>query len=197
MESGEAMPQKNEFASRSDIHLLRRLWHVACGVICFIFYYFFKMSEVYWGLLCVIIALLGFIIDFKRLRNKSLNESLTKVFGPILRKSEKFGFSGLPFYALGAGMSLFFFEKHIAILSILFLVFADPIASIIGFYFGKDRLFPNKTLQGTIACFLTCFVVCLCYCFAFGHYPLNYITFAFLASLSGALAELLGAFRSF
>ena len=116
---------EDTLAKRSDLHLMRRVWHVLCGVLSLLVYYLTDIEIKYFGILSIIIAGLGFILDFQRIKNPKLNEKLTKLVGPILRKSEKYSFSGLPFYALGMSLSIFFYEEKIAILSILFLIFAD------------------------------------------------------------------------
>lgn len=185
----------NTLAKRSDIHLVRRLWHVLCGVICLFCYHLFDLEILYWGFIALAISLVGFVLDFSRFKNPDLNETLAVFFGPIMRTSEKLSFSGLPFYALGAALSIFMYQEDIAILSILFLVFADPMASVFGVTFGKDKLLPNKTLQGTVAAFITCFVIAISYCFIKGIESPNIIMFAFLGAVFGALSELLSAFN--
>lgn len=185
----------NNLATRSEIHMMRRFWHVACGVICFVIYYLADMQLMSWSYICAFIAIIGFFLDFKRSKDEKLNQTFTKLFGPILRRSEKMSFSGLPFYALGVAFSLFVYPADIAILSILFLIFADPIASIVGVYFGKDRLLPNKSLQGTIAVFICCFVIVVVYCSYKSQYPHNIIVFGFFASIAGAISEMMGAFN--
>jgi len=184
-----------KLAKRSELHLMRRFWHLFCGVVCLISYYSFSFEAKTWAIVALIVASLGFILDFRRLKSPELNEFLTKCFGPIMRRSEKYSFSGLPFYALGASLSLFLFKEEIAILAISFLIFADPAASIAGVYLGRDRLFPNKTLQGTITAFLVCFIVCLVYFWLNNIQSPNIIIFAFFGSIIGALSELLSAFN--
>ena len=112
-----------------------------------------------------------------------------------MRRSEKLSFSGLPFYALGAGLTIFLFKEEIAVMSILYLVFADPIASIVGVYMGKDRLLPNKTLQGTVAAFVTCLLASLIFAWIIGLKSPNLIIFLFFGAIVGALSELLSAFN--
>ena len=138
---------------------------------------------------------LGFILDFKRLRDESFNEAMAKIFKPIMRESERDAFTGLPFYALGLGLSFLVFDRQIAELAMYYLVFADPMGSIIGIYFGKDRLFPNKTLQGTGAVFFTCYAITLG--FTYTYYPdfSYHLVFAFLGATLGAASEILGAFN--
>ena len=182
-------------AKRSELHLMRRVWHILCGVVCLSAFYLTSTPILYWGYMALVIACLGFILDFVRLNNENINEALTNFFGPIMRKSEKVSFSGLPFYALGVALSIFFYEESIAILAILFLIFGDPVASIVGVYYGRDRLLPNKTLQGTIAAFSTCLSVAIIYLIVLGVHSPNLILFAFFGAIVGALSELLSAFN--
>ena len=182
-------------AKRSELHLLSRLWHVLCGVIGIVLFYVLDLTTVTWSYIFFGVAVAGFIFDFKRVRTPKLNDKLSKLFGPIMRKSELFGFSGLPFYALGTAFALLLYDKEIAVLSILYLIFADPVASIVGAYFGKDRLLPNKSLQGTIACFTTCLIIGVTYLLTIGVNSPNIILFAFLGAIIGALSEMLGAFN--
>lgn len=189
------MKVETVLAKRSEIHLKRRIWHIFSGITGLFLYYFFELSTLHGAIITGVIAIFGFLLDFKRFKNDKLNTSLYKAFGAIMRESEKEGFSGLPFYALGVSLSFLFYEEQIAILAILFLVFADPVASIVGVYFGKDRLFPNKTLQGTIAAFITCLTITMCYTFFLGIHSSNIILFAFFCSIVGALSEMLSAFN--
>ena len=182
-------------AKRSELHLKRRLWHVLVGCLGLVCYYQLSLELYIYGYFSVLVALLGFWIDFKRLGNPNLNNFLEKHFGPVMRRSEKLSFSGLPFYALGVAIAIFVYDEKIAILSILFLIFADPIASIVGVYMGRDRLLPNKTLQGTMAAFSVCLVTILGYLYVLEVESQNIIIFAFFGAICGALSELISAFN--
>lgn len=182
-------------AKRSEIHLKRRLWHILVGSIGLACYYMLSYEIQVYGYFSLVVAFLGFGLDFHRLKNPSLNSFLEKHFGPIMRRSEKLSFSGLPFYALGVALAIFFYKEEIAVLAILFLIFADPFASIVGVYWGRDRLLPNKTLQGTIAAFTVCLLTTILYLVVLGIHSQNLIIFAFFGAICGALSELVSAFN--
>ena len=114
--------------------------------------------------------------------------------GPFMRESERNGLSGFPFYALGAGLSLYFYSEKIAILSVLFLVFSDPISSFFGVLLGREKILPNKSLQGSLAGFITCYLVTLFYLNAYGENTVQALAFALFAGLVGSLSELLSIF---
>ena len=185
----------NTLAKRSDLHILRKLWHIAFGSVCLGLYFVFRMDINFWGYFAVCAAVLGFLNDLFRLNNKKYNSLCIKYMGPLMRKSEKDGFSGLPFYALGVGLSIIFYQTDIALLSILFLVFADPIASFVGVNYGKDKILPNKSLQGTIAAFFVCFLISVFYLQDLNISSINLMAFAVLGGVIGSLSELASTFN--
>ncbi|MBA2406277.1 MAG: phosphatidate cytidylyltransferase [Bdellovibrionales bacterium] len=180
---------------RSDLHLLRKLWHISTGSIGLFFFTRSGQDQQFWGFLVLGIALTGFVLDISRARYPAINHIVLRFAGPLMRRSEKEGMSGLPFYALGVSLSLFFYSRDIAILSVMFLVFSDPLSSFFGVLYGKDKIMPNKSLQGAVAGFFTCYLITL-------FYTMNHVTlgnhiliFAVVAGLIGALSELVSAFN--
>jgi diacylglycerol kinase (CTP) len=178
--------------SRSDLHLTRKLWHMGMGSIGLIMYLQFKLFTANsWGWGLCILALLAFAMETVRLRNANLNKTILKMFSPFLRQDEQNHYSGLPFYALGCGLSLLFFREDIALLSILFLVFADPISSIMGILYGKTKIIHGKSLEGTLAGFVTCYIISLVYSLGTKDGGFHFILFAALSAAFCALVELI------
>ena len=99
------------------------------------------------------------------------------------------------FYALGVSLSLFFYNRNIAILSVMFLVFSDPLSSFFGVLYGKDKIMPNKSLQGAVAGFFTCYLITLFYTMNHSTLGNRILIFAVVAGLIGALSELVSAFN--
>lgn len=180
---------------RSDLHLLRKLWHITTGSIGLFFFTRSPQDQQFWAFVVLGIALAGFVMDISRARYPYMNHLVIKFMGPLMRRSEKEGVSGLPFYALGVSLALFFYTRDIAILSVMFLVFSDPLSSFFGVLYGKDKIMPNKSLQGAVAGFFTCYLITL-------FYTMNHVTlgnhiliYAVVAGLIGALSELVSAFN--
>lgn len=184
-----------ELSERSDIHLLRKIWHILCGIAALSLYYYSDEKLMFWGWVALTLAFLGFCIDLLRMKFESVNKLTIKILGPLMRRSEESGFTGLPFYALGVGLSILFYEKHIALLSIIFLVFADPIASFVGVHLGKDKLLPNKSLQGTMASFFVCYLITFLYVAELQTDHFNLILFSLFAGIIGSLSELASTFN--
>jgi dolichol kinase len=186
---------QNQLAKRSDIHLLRKLWHISTGGSALWIYYNILPERKLWAYVSLAIALMGFTLDLMRMKNKALNELVVKLMGPLMRKSESTGFSGLPFYALGISLSLFLFKEKIALLAITFLVFSDPISSFFGVRYGKDKILPNKSLQGSLAGFCTCYLITLFSVIGVGASPLAILSFSLLCGVIGSVSELVSAYN--
>ena len=196
MPSGAMSSSLNRvLAKRSDLHLLRKLWHMGVGSLCLFVYYRSGEDQDFWAWNILGVAIAGFIFDFARHRSESLNEFVLKVMGPFMRSSEKNGMSGLPFYALGVSIALHFYKKEIALLATFFLVYSDPISSFFGIIYGKDKIMPNKSLQGAIAGFFTCYLITLFYGLHYGAEGNSLLWFSIFAGLVGAISEMLSAFN--
>ncbi len=177
--------------SKSDLHIVRKFWHIVVGLTGIVFYYRNpQIPMVFWTTLALVIGF-GFIaLETIRLRNPNLNRHVLRVMGPFLRKGEIHHYSSLPFFALGFGFTMLFYSERIAILAMLFLVFADPISSFFGILYGKDKIFGQKSLQGTIAGFVTCYLVTLAYGIHHVGASMGLLGFALCAGVVGSLSEL-------
>jgi len=153
----------DKIKDKTDLHLLRKLWHALPGLaIVFLiqspYFELWKIEEILSK-----VVIFSFVMEFLRLKNETLNNAIVKIFGPILRKEEVNNFSGLTSYLLGVSFSIIFFSKDISSLSILILSFCDPVASICG-VLGKDHKvnhkFENKkSLFGLLGFILTALVI--------------------------------------
>ena len=116
-----------------------------------------------------------------------------------MRESERNKVSGMPFYALGVGIALTFFYKPIALLAVLFLIFADPISSIVGIKFGRTKILPNKSLEGCVAGFLTCFLFLTAAFTGLSVMPFlatwKWMTFCFFAGVIGMFSEMASVYN--
>lgn len=195
---GQALLSQVRVASqlrlRSDLHIIRKLWHMATGLIGVYFYYRYNLSVDAVATTLLILAGCAFLMEYLRLRNEKLNTLLMIFMKPVMRESERNSVSGLPFYALGVSLSLFFFPEKIAVLSVLFLIFADPIASFCGILYGRDKIFPNKSLQGTVAAFSVCYIATLVYGLIHTGPSMNLLIFSILAGIIGSVSELCSQF---
>jgi dolichol kinase len=137
---------------RSDLHLMRKLWHMLMGLFMVgIYMAGLTRSE---GVL-----ILGFFLamclagETARLRIPAMNELVIRFWGPLMRSCEVDRYSGTPYYIASSLIAVGIFPKPIAALSIAFLAVGDPIASLFGILYGDRsvRFSNGKSLIGTAA----------------------------------------------
>jgi dolichol kinase len=179
------------FHLRSDLHLLRKIWHIGTGLTGLFLHFKLGATTKETGVVLLSVAIAGFSIDLLRSRIPALNNVVLKLMKPFMRDSEKDGMSGFPFYALGTAASLLLFSPEIAILSCLFLIFADPIASLFGIQYGSKKIYKNKSLEGAVAGFVTCFIISFLYMIRFSDTNINLLLFSMLSGVIGAASEVL------
>jgi dolichol kinase len=134
-------------------------------------------------------------VDLIRLRVPRVNRLAFNLFGPFLRREEASRVSGMTSLLFGVLFVVYVLPPEIANLSILFLAFGDPIASTIGVIYGKDKILPNKSLQGFLGAFLVCTIVSVVY-FQLTHLLFErWILASLVAGLIGASSELVAVGR--
>ncbi|GIL16666.1 MAG: hypothetical protein BroJett040_04170 [Oligoflexia bacterium] len=173
---------------RSDLHLARKFWHMG-GVSLIVALYAFLPEKT--ALVGLTIAWLLFVpMDFVRLRVSAMNDILVHFFKPIMREYELKGLAGTSYLLTGVTLVAYIFPREIVLLTLLFLAFADPIASFFGIKFGKDKILGNKSLQGTLAAFVVCTLLTLSFLYYKGMLSDRLVIVSLLGGLIGAVAEL-------
>lgn len=186
--------EKESFALRSDLHLTRKLWHMCTGLVGLSFYSGLGLSsqEMAWALL--ILAISAIAVEITRLKVMAVNKVVLKIMKPFMRESEKNSMSGFPFYALGVSLALLMFDEKIAILAALFLMFSDPISSLFGILYGKDKIVGNKSLQGAMAGFIVCYILTFVYGSYYYRPGVDLLLFSVVAGVIGSISELCSIF---
>lgn len=180
---------RTKLRSKSDLHLARKIWHCTGIVGMVLLYNYFGTERSWWIILSL--AAFFFPLDWLRQTRPKLNQATMKVFGPVMRQHEEKAFSGLSYLLLGGIILLAFFERHVIILSLLFLAIADPLASYFGIRFGRDRILGNKTLQGTLAAFFACSAIAGTYYYLNGIMTERLLIVAPISGVIGAATELI------
>lgn len=177
-----------DFKQKSDIHYARKIWHMSGVFMMFLAYTYLPPNV---SLTALIIAFVLFVpADFIRLKIPAFNEFITHAFKPIMRKSEVNRLAGTTYLITGVLLIDLLFPRQIVGLTLLFLAFADPIASYFGILYGKDKIFGHKSIQGFMAAFFVCALVTFCYLFFSNILQDHIIIITLLAGLIGAFAEL-------
>lgn len=90
-------------------------------------------------------------------------------------------FTGATYLFISTIICIAVFPRNIAFLSLSFLAIGDTFAAIVGIIFGKRKLLgTKKSLEGSIACFISSFIFALFY--------IN-PAIAFLGAFSATIAE--------
>jgi diacylglycerol kinase (CTP) len=177
-----------ELRKRSDLHWERKIWHMT-GVFAMFLAYTLLPPVVAAVILAVSMAFF-LPIDFFRHRYPALNDWMVHAFKPIMRNSEIHRIAGTTYLLTGVAIIVVVFPRPIVALTLLFLAFADPIASLIGIKYGKDKIFGHKSIQG----FMAAYVVCTLCTFLFLYYHNialdRVVIVSLVAGFIGALAEL-------
>ncbi len=181
----------NTLPLRSDLHLSRKLWHIGMGFFGIILYNVSNLDLATFTRLLFGFSILLFILEIIRLRSSYFNSIAVKIFSPFIRGEEYATISGMPYYVLGVSISLLLFPKNLAIISCLFLFLADPIGSFFGILYGSKKIIGGKTLEGSIANYITCFVVTIIFGIINGVYDSTYLYFSAIAGLVGAISEII------
>ena len=177
-----------DLKKRSDIHLARKIWHM--GGVATIALVYANIPE---RLALILLTLLWVICvpsDFLRLRSPKFNDFVIHLFKPIMRQSEVSKIAGTTYLITGVLLTAFIFPRDTVILTYLFLAFADPIASYFGIRYGKDKIFGEKSLQGTLAAFFVCALLSFGYFRIYGLMVDRIFVVSLIGGLIGATAEL-------
>ncbi|KAI8062399.1 hypothetical protein BC940DRAFT_308918 [Gongronella butleri] len=123
----------------------RKLYHYSIGfLVLYLFVQGFDTAVIWPPLaafLCVVMT-----AEFMRFRVDWFNVLYCKVLGPLMRKSEvSTRYNGVVYYLTGCIFVLYVFPRDIAALSIIYLSWTDPTASICGRLWGRY----TPSLMGT------------------------------------------------
>ncbi len=134
--------------------LVRKATHMGALVIP-TGYYLLGLERKTAFLIMLVIGLAMLVIDIARMRNWWLwRKVFYYVIGPVIRKHEKDGdFTGATYILLTSALTIFLFQKPIAIAAMSFIIVGDSFAAVIGRRYGRIK-FANKSLEGSLGCLL-------------------------------------------
>jgi dolichol kinase len=145
-------------ASRKDLQFGRRGVHMANGVaIATAYALFFTHAQVIH--LFGIIACLVYIADRVRMQYPELVGRVPVVNQALFRAEEQVKESGMTPYAIAILLALITFPKTVSVIAIYVLAIADPISAIVGIRFGRHRIVPEKSVEGSLAFFVSAFAI--------------------------------------
>ena len=124
------------------------------------------------------IGLFFIVLEILRFRLPALNNSrISKLF---LKKEENKKISGIVLFVISVYLTVLLFPRRIAIISLLFLIFGDMAAELVGLKFGRIKILGGKTIEGSLSCFVTCLII--------GYFLMNTLEISFPLIIIGSLA---------
>ncbi|MBX2988508.1 MAG: hypothetical protein KF802_11490 [Bdellovibrionaceae bacterium] len=185
----ENVMQTPTLKRRTDLHLARKIWHMGAVSLMFLCWVFAPEKT---SLIILTVAWFLFVpLDFLRQTWPALNDWLVHAFKPIMRQTEVDRLAGTTYLITGVMVVAFLFPRPVVSLTLLFLAFADPLASYVGIRYGRDKIFGHKSLQGFIAAYCVCAGLSFAYLLSMNFEVSRSLIFSLLAGAVGALAELI------
>jgi dolichol kinase len=138
--------------------LKRKGVHLAI-LIYVIGYWYLPKFIIVLGLTSVIFTVA--LCEWLRFKSRKINNFFKNNFKGFYRPGEVYKVSGLIGTLSGSLITILLFKNKYAVFtSFLYLIFGDSIAALIGKSVGKHKIiFSGKSLEGSLACFITCFIV--------------------------------------
>jgi len=179
-----------DLPARSDLHLKRKLWHVVTGtMMAFGYQLIGNRTEV--ASLFFVLFVFSISMELMRLRFPNVNRRVMVLFKHVMRSHETRSVSGMPYYIGAVAIAVALFPPPVAVLSILYLAWGDPISSLSGILWGKDKIFQDKSLVGTMAGFLICSLITFLYLGSTGILPGRVLLISLLGGIVAAVTEIL------
>lgn len=92
-------------------------------------------------------------MEWLRMKHSGFREFFHRRFGFLMKDAEQDRFHGTVGYMISNLILLLFFSDEVVVLSLTFLVLADPLAAYIGVHHGRLRFWNGKSLEGMLAFF--------------------------------------------
>lgn len=181
--------QTMELKLRSDLHISRKLWHILGISFMAALMALLEQRDQLFYLSLAILVVIPF--DVLRLKRPDLNQRIIGLFKLVMRIEEVKTLSGFSFLLVGTMLVVILFPKDVGVLAMLLLAFGDPISSIFGVLFGKDKLWGQKSLQGSLACFTICTIICATYFLSKDLMTERIVLVSILGGFIGAFSELI------
>jgi dolichol kinase len=178
-------------ATRKDLQIGRRLIHLVNGsAIATAYALLFTHEQVihiFGTIACVV-----YILDRVRIHYPEALRRAPWVNAVFFRAEEQFKESAMIPYAIAILLTILTFPKVVALIAIYTLAIADPVSAIVGITWGRRRLVPDKSLEGSLGFFAATFGIAFGALLADTGAPMsNLLGAALLIGLAGAIWEML------
>jgi dolichol kinase len=139
-------------ATRRDLQLGRRLFHMGNGVaVATAYALFFTHQQVVhvFG----VIACLVYVLDRVRIAYPEIARHAAWANRLLARAEEQVRESGMTPYAIAVLLTILTVPKPAALIAIYTLAIADPAAAVVGITWGRRKIGAERSLEGSLAFF--------------------------------------------
>ncbi len=154
------------------------------AVLYILIYYWTSKNTIL--ILTGIVAGVFLIFDLVRLSKAGINRLVMTTLNFAFKSQEEKTFSSMTHFTVSAFLSFLIFPKEVACCSVLFPVFGDMAAKLMGLEFGRHKIF-EKTLEGSIAYVAFSMVIGYVFTLLTG-FPFVLVIFG---AIAGAVSEVL------
>ena len=98
-------------------------------------------------------------MDIVRLKNSQVQLLYNKYFSIVTKEYECNNLTSASYVFLSLLIVVSLFSETVAAAALMIMILSDPIASLVGRYFGKFKLVGEKTLEGSIVFFIITAIV--------------------------------------
>ena len=169
---------KNDFLNE----LFRKGIHLSSVIFPLSFIFFDNEFPFY---LIYLSTLLLLIIDFVRLFSSTGRKYIYKFFHRVIREKEQNNLMGSSTMMIAESFLITFFaDKTLIVAAMLFLIFGDTFAAIIGKKYGRIIFFSDSDTDKSLSGSITFLIVCVIISIIFGGY--NYL---FVGAFASAFIE--------
>lgn len=149
-----------ELPSRKNLQLARRFFHMGTGTTIATLYWFTFTHQQAIHLLGLGACLL-YVMEQVRINYPEMANKLLPVSRFFMRAEEQLKESAMVPYVIAVLLTIITFPKPLALIAIYTLAIADPLSAIVGIRFGKRKIVPHKSVEGSVAFFLSAFLISL------------------------------------
>lgn len=181
-------------ATRKSLQIPRRMFHASMGLGVGLVYQFLLTHSraIYILGFCACVV---YILEQIRINYPELSGNIKIINKYLFRAEEQLKESaGVP-YVMGILLTLISFPKVVALVAIYTLAVADPMSAIIGIKYGKTKVVPHKSLEGSLAFFVSSFVITFLVFFWWTSYLQimlgSILLLSFLVAFIGSLFEMI------
>ena len=164
--------------------IVRKIYRLLAISIPIVYLYFGKNALLK---LLIPITTLALIVDILRLKVPKINSIVFSHLKFFLKEKERSSISTTSLFLLSCLIVTELFTREIALLSITLTIFGDMFAEIIGTLYGKHKIYRYKSLEGTLACFVSCLLSGI----MLSKYISLHMSWILIASLVATIVELL------